>query len=346
MNNTLDYKCPNCNTELKFNSKNQCWECEYCKSEFRLQNSNQKNEINNFESTPVVGSIDLYTCPNCGATIITDLNTIITSCVYCKNTKILKNKLEEEFKPNYIIPFKLTKKDATSIFKRFIKGKLLIPQKFKSKKNIDGIFGIYIPLLLCDYEVSGIIETNCNSINNWRSGHYMYTKTDTYLALRSGSMNFENVPVDCSKKIPSEIINFIEPFDYGELKKFDFSYLSGFLTEKYDVINDEAIQNSTANVKQAFINEMKKDIIGYNNITLTNDSININNTKSFYALVPIWLLNVKYKDEICVFVINGQTGKLTGNIPIDRKKVVILWIVIFIITFLISFGLFYMKGSL
>lgn len=348
MNEALDHKCPSCNAVLKFNPHGQNWKCEYCRNEFNLEQIQQYEEKVGKTLEKVVepiskGEMDLYSCPNCGAQIIADPNVSTTSCVYCKNTTILKDKLQGEFNPNYVIPFKFTKEDAIAAFKKLGKGRILMPKEFNSVKNINEMSGIYIPFWLYDFEANGQMEADCKRITSWRSGNYRYTKTDTYLATRGGSMKFEHVPTDGSKRFDNAIMNSIEPFDYKDLKEFNYSYLSGFLSEKYDVTKEEAVTEASNRAKNSFVEEMKKDIKGYNTVIPVNNSINLNNTSNYYVLLPVWMLNIKYKDKIYTFAMNGQTGKLIGNIPIDKKKAVILWIVIFIITFLIAFGIAYMK---
>lgn len=347
MNNTLDHKCPNCDAVLKFNPHGQNWKCEYCRGEFDLQTlvSYEEKTGKVLESKLEIVStsdIDMYSCPNCGAEIIADPNVSTTSCVYCRNTAILKNKLQGEFNPDYVIPFRYTKEDAINAFKKLGKGKILMPKEFNDKKNINEMSGIYIPFWIYDYDSSGDVEAECKRITTWRSGNYRYTKTDTYLAIRSGSMYFENIPVDGSKRFANDIMNSIEPFDYKDLKEFNYSYLSGFLSEKYDVTKEEAEQDAIERAKATFVDEMKKDIKGYNTIVPVRNNINLQNRKSSYVLFPVWMLNIKYKDKIYTFAMNGQTGKLVGNIPIDVKKAVILWILIFVITFGIVFALYYL----
>lgn len=344
MNSALDHKCPNCDAVLKFNPKDQNWKCEYCRSEFNLEELNtyedkHKEEIKTSE-------IDLYSCPNCGAEIIADSNVTTTSCVYCKNTAILKNRFDGSFNPDYLIPFRNTKEDAIEAFKKLTKGKILMPKEFKSLKNIKEMSGIYIPFWLYDYDANGVIEADCKRITSWRSGNYRYTKTDTFLALRGGNMSFSNVPVDGSKKFSNDIMNSIEPFDYNDLKKFNISYLSGFLSEKYDVDKNIAIEDGIARAKNSFVEQMRKDIVGYNTVIPIKDSINLNNTNSKYVLLPVWLLNIKYKDKIYPFAMNDQTGKLIGDIPIDYKKAFLIWLGLVLIVFVITFIIFYLQVKL
>ena len=346
MSNTLDHKCPNCNAVLKFNPHGQNWKCEYCKGEFNLDqitsNIEKKGKKLEENITNIKQDIDEYSCPNCGATIVADPNVSTTSCVYCRNTTILKSKLQGEFSPDYVIPFKFTKEDAINAFKKLGKGKILMPKAFNMKKNINEISGIYIPFWIYDYSCDGVIEADCKKITTWRSGNYRYTKTDTYLVTRGGKMDFENIPVDGSKRFPNDIMNSVEPFDYKDLKEFSYSYLSGFLSEKYDVTKEEANNEAILRAKNTFISEMKNDITGYNTVIHTKDNINLLNKEINYVLLPVWMLNIKYKDKIHTFAMNGQTGKMVGNIPIDKVKAVILWIVIFLLTFGILYLLSYL----
>ena len=65
----------------------------------------------------------------------------------------------------------------------------------------------------------------------------------------------------------------------------------------------------------------------------------IYNTKKQYVLLPVWMLNVKYKDKIHTIAMNGQTGKMVGNVPIDKgaymrhhiKWTLIIGVILFVI---------------
>lgn len=130
---TIDNKCPSCGANVKFNPTTQKWDCEYCGNsyeigEFEKQQEKETKENLDFE-------IDEYTCPNCGATVVTDANTVATHCVYCGNTTIMKNRLQGEFKPDKLIPFKTTKEEAIEEFKKNVKKKWFAPSDFHDEKT-------------------------------------------------------------------------------------------------------------------------------------------------------------------------------------------------------------------
>ena len=350
MASTLDHKCPNCDAVLKFNPHGQNWKCEYCRSEFNLEQLEEFEKKSNKElskKSKKEYDMDIYTCSNCGAAIIADPNVSATSCVYCKNTTILKNKLQDEFSPDYLIPFRFTKEDAIEAFKKIGRKRPFMPKEFNKKENIEEMSGIYIPFWLYDYDVKGEVDFSCKRVTHWTSGDYSYTKTDTYSVERGGDASFSNVPVDGSLRFDNSIMNSIEPFNYEDMTDFNYSYLSGFLAEKYDVDKEEAKKDANSRVSSSFENVMKNDVKGYTTVVTTKKNINCDNGKIKYVLLPVWMLNIKYKDKIHTFAMNGQTGKLIGDIPIDKKKAFLYWILITLITFGICFGIaFLIRGKI
>lgn len=350
MGGTVDHKCPNCAAVLKFNPHGQNWKCEYCKSEFNREQIEAINEkvgkVIDEDTTAVkvekdLNGMDIYSCPNCGAQIIADENTSATSCVYCKSTAILKNKLVGEFNPTKVIAFHKTKEDAIAAFQQIKKGKPFTPKEFNDPKNISEMSGIYIPFWIYDFQTNGSLQADAKRIQSWRSGDYIMTKTDVYLAIREGSMVYNKIPVDGSERFDNDIMNSIEPFDYSGLVDFNHAYLSGFLAEKYDVDSDKAMADAIERVKNTTTDVLRGSINGYSTVNVTNANHNLNLTNKEYVLLPVWMLNIKYQDKIYTFAMNGQTGKMVGNIPIDKKKAILWWIGLFVLSFIVFFLLYW-----
>lgn len=343
--NALNNKCPACNASIDFNPTIGKWKCQYCGSEYTLEEmqkynnaSNDKvNEGSNGDDT----SYDLYRCKDCGAEIIADENTASTFCVYCGNSTILKSKLSGKFAPDFIIPFKTEKEKSITAFKNISKGRPLTPKGFNSEKNIEKIRGIYIPFWLYDINVDGSINANGEKVTSWTSGNTHYTKTDVYKLYRTASMNYEKIPVDGSTRFDDKIMNTIEPYDYKELKPYNHAYLSGFLSEKYDTSSDDLFKIAQDRAYKSTKNKMLDDMKGYTSKRIFEDTLKVVKNNTYYALLPVWMVNVKYNNKYYTFAMNGQTGEFIGNIPIDVKKTIIisisLFVGIFALLMLISF---------
>ncbi len=352
---TVDHKCPNCDASLNYNPKEKNWVCDYCGSKFTLDELKANEE--NFEKTSVENSkelnkkddskkenaeMDEYICEDCGAKIVADKNTAATFCVYCKNTAILKGRLSDKFEPTKIIPFSKVKQDAIDAFKKVGKGKFLMPKEFADPKNIQELTGIYIPFWLYSCKGNGHFSGKGKRITSWSTYDYIYTKTDTYDVVRDGICEFSLIPVDGSVRFNDAIMNSIEPFNYDELIDFSYSYLSGFLAEKYDVEKNEAKKITIERAKNTVISELENDAKPlYQSLIPETQEFTAENEEIEYALLPVWMVNIKYKDKMYTFAMNGQTGKMIGDIPYSKGKAcvyaIILFVVIFAIVALISY---------
>ncbi len=354
-NRALDNKCPACGAPILYKPNLKKWKCDYCKSEYTLEEmkkynnasseeNNKKEEKNSVKETAKDTSKETikkgndnttyveYNCKDCGAKIIADEQTTATFCIYCGNTAILKEKLSGKFAPDLIIPFKNEKEKAIESFKSLNKGRPLMPNFFNDEKNIEKIRGVYIPFWLFDVKVSGELDATSSTSTSWTVGDTVYTKTDTYRLEREGEMEFNKVPVDGSTRFDDDIMNTIEPFNYEDLEEYNHAYLSGFLAEKYDVEEEKSFNDATLRSLNSARDEMKRDM-GMGIKSIINDTLKAEKLLTKYALLPVWMINVKYKDKFYTFAMNGQTGEFVGNIPVDKKKAFKYGLLTFVITF-------------
>ena len=334
----MTYKCPNCGGAIVFESEKQEFKCESCDSVFTkeqlsdydeiLRNSTQpenthtveEHQWREAEAEQTLDNVNTYVCKYCGAEIVTDETTAASECPYCNNPIIIAPQLSGGYRPDIVIPFKIQKEQAIEELKAFYKGKPFLPKEFKDENKIKEIKGVYIPFWLFDCNVGANISYNATRVRVWRDSKYEYTKTDRYRILRKGSMAFDKIPADGSSKMDDAYMDAIEPFDYSGLVDFDAAYLSGYLADKYDV---DIVQNTpriNARIENSTVDAFRKTVSGYSSVSVADKHIGIYNGKAKYALLPVWILNTKYNNEMYTFAMNGQTGKLVGKLPTDKKK--------------------------
>ena len=348
----LDNKCPACGASIVFNPSSQMWDCEYCASKFTLEQiQHQSNNADTQESNVIDqmipessgGDMDVYKCKNCGAEIMADQTTTATFCVYCGSTAILKDKILQGRVPNYIIPFKTVKEDAILGFNKLIKGKILVPKEFKDSKNIEKITGIYIPFWGYDLEANGEVEFEASDIKTWSNSKYKYRKVDRYSIRKSGHFDFNKVLADASSRFSNDLMDSLEPFNYDELAPYNHAYLSGFLADKYDVDEADGLKRVSGRTNATAVSLMQ-ETVGHSEQKVINNGIRVSARYTYYIMLPVWLLNIKYNNKTYTFAMNGQTGKVIGNFPIGIKETAIWSIIFFAILFILGilYVLFFM----
>lgn len=328
----VSYKCPNCGAKINFNPQLQKCNCDFCLSSFDVDEleswSNESDNINEETS--------LYSCPSCGAQIITDKTTSATFCCYCHGPVILSKNLSGNFKPSKIIPFKFNKDKAIESFLSWHKRKWFLPNAFASQKQLEKISGLYIPFWLMDCDVLGQLNARGEKITTWTSGDYRYTKTDVYNVFRQANLKFENVPNNASSKADDDVMESIEPFECSEIKDFSLGYLPGFLAEKYDKTKSDVMPSAQRRVNNATKNILRNSISGYSSISERDSKTVYNKSNLEYALFPIWMLTYNYNNKTYIFAMNGQTGKVFGSLPISKVKLLVLFSITFIVTFIVA----------
>ena len=338
----LDNKCPSCGSKIDFNPVNQMWDCKYCGSKYSLDDmkkyDNASNTKNNSVDSNSFSGMTNYHCKNCGAEIIADDTVTATSCIYCGSTAILKEKIDSGRAPDLIIPFKRTKEEALSTFSNFTRGKPLMPKKFKDLKNIEKISGVYIPFWAYDITGDGSITFDCSDVSTWSDSNYRYTKTSKYETIVDGHYDYDKVLADGSSRFSDDLMDSIEPFNFNELKEYNHAYLSGFLAEKYNIDEETSYKRAGSRSLNTCIQLADREI-HHDNSSVSKKDIKLVKKNSYYMMLPVYMVNIKYKDKIYTFAMNGQTGKMVGNIPIGVLETIIMGLIIFTVTFLIGIGI-------
>lgn len=331
----LEYKCPSCGATLPFDQEKQRMACLYCDTEFELEAIKAYNEsLNSTEAESITWEeessqawseeetegLRSFTCPSCAGVLITEDTTAATFCPYCGNSTILPGRVSGGLKPDGVIPFKTGKDDAKAAFLKLCKGKPLLPKFFTQEQQIEKITGMYVPFWLydCDSRFRG--QYQATRVHHWSDSHYNYTKTDYYHLTRGATASFAAIPMDASSKMDNAIMESIEPFDYSQMVDFETAYLSGFLADKYDVEARSGEDRIRQRVSTSMDELLAPSMIGYSSVVPINKHIDIDHSKAKYVLLPVWMLTTKYRDKEYLFAMNGQTGKITGTLPICPKR--------------------------
>lgn len=333
---TVTYQCPNCNAALEYDNKLGGFRCFYCDSTFTdseirsifasrdetVDLETEEPELTEEQMTTeeFTGQSALYSCPNCGANVICDTLTSSTRCHFCHTPVILSGRLSGEYKPDLIIPFATTRDEAEMKFKEFTKGKFLLPSGFVTEAQLQNISALYVPYWLKSGQTSGHLTAEGRTIHSWTRGNTTYTHTKIYHVERDADMVFVRVPYDGSRRIDDSLMESIEPFDYGGVKPFAMSYLSGCAAEKYDVTKEEATPRLDERIGKAAEEEIRRMAAVYTTLTNVHCSINYKNQQYVYALLPVWFLNYNYKGKDYEFAMNGQTGTMFGELPVSPVK--------------------------
>lgn len=348
----ISFKCPNCGGELIFDPATQKYKCEYCNSLFAQEEldamkpmqgeepeaaaqeraaqaaagaaAGEKAEtgqtVGERESEPE-GEAVYYSCPSCGAEIVTDATTAATFCYYCHNPVVLGKRLEGSYLPNKIISFEIGREDAEKKFLDFVSKKKYVPKAFFNKKQIESMTGVYFPYWVYDVELEGKMQGDARSVRMWTTGNTQYTETKYYAVEREGNVSLRNLTENALKKANVKLTSGVMPYAYDKMKDFHMGYLSGFLAERRD-IEQNAVQGKMQHTMRESAEKLMRDTIsGYNSVSVKNTFFAPKKEIWSYVLLPVWTITYKGRDgKVYYYSMNGQNGNICGDLPVDRPR--------------------------
>ena len=326
------FVCPNCGANINFDPGKQLLHCDFCDTDLSPDSVIQKDDA--VESTYTESEADansetgfkeytttIYTCKECGGEILAYDNTVATFCSYCGASTVLSSRIGKERAPEYIIPFKITKQQSAELYKKAVKKALFAPAYMKEDTVIEKFRGIYMPYWIYDFKENR--PASLRGQEDHRSGDYIiHTHYDINTNVDA---EYNGLAYDASSQFNDNLSEAIAPFDFNTAVPFNTTYTSGFYADAADtdakLYADQARMIVTADI----YNNIARDP-AVKKITLKTDSMSNlapEKTESRLGYFPVWFLSCKNKDRITYAVINGQTGEVATDIPIDFKKYLI-----------------------
>lgn len=369
---SYSYKCPNCGAPLSWEPGSGQVECDYCKSAFsvaEVEEFNKRAQAASEEKAQqeaqrqarvedklaakaeqefAEGEADhlaSYHCDNCGAEVVTNPSTAASFCYYCHNPVILSNRLSGKFRPDKVLPFRISEKEAQDRFLEWAKTKRFVPRSFYSKAQLEKMTGIYLPVWLADVHSDVYFRGSGSSTRHISASD---EEIREYSFIRQGEIQSNEVAEVAFKegdKISPEAFESTANFQWDDLEDFSPAYLSGYFAEIWSVTADEAGQKAVSQVEGMVHNNLMQDLqSSYDSVKLAENEVKSQLQDINFVLAPAWVLSYRYNEDYYLYVLNGQTGQAFGELPIDKKSLfghaAIIGLIALVMLLLISYFFF------
>jgi DNA-directed RNA polymerase subunit RPC12/RpoP len=302
------FECKNCGGNVVYDPSKGRMYCPHCDSE---------------ESQEMKKDDSLTVCPNCGGTLNVKQYTSACKCEYCGCYLIFDERVEGEFTPHMILPFKVSKAAAVEAMKKEFGTRIFTPADFMSEKSLKGMEGIYVPFWMYDYQAEYDFAGEGTKVRTWVAGNMEYVETSYYEVLRKMDATFDRIPVDASYAMADGVMDLMEPYNYQELIGFEPKYMSGFYGEVYNQTSDELDGRAQVKARNASEEMLQTSLQGYQSMKTQQKDLKLTDSGVNYALMPVWQYEYSYKGQTYQYHVNGQTGKVVGITPVSKPTVLL-----------------------
>lgn len=336
-----DYACPSCGATLKYSPQRQKLYCDRCETCVDIQKQPiiekyKWEDLNKYNINTMDNSDEKRTlkCVSCGARIKLNKYEYSGKCEYCGNNIVGIFKEKNKLIPNAIIPFKYSLEDAGKMMAKGIaNSKMFVPTELKKRFPVENIKGVYFP----SFSYDAHSESDYNGVLAYTETYYSFgeRKTRTVYKDISGhhSLDLTDVVVESSSKLTQIEMNKMGTYNFEERVKFDDGFILGYNVEDYEKTAQEckevALNMMKENIKKSILKQYRSGrVCSFNLTTKYFDE------KFTYCLLPLYECEYTYKNKKYKIIMNGQTGKIAGEVPKSGKKIALFVIGIVVVSLL------------
>lgn len=313
--------------------------CEYCRSEGEIDS--ESREAPEYRYYPDEDRFDAprweekgtrtLTCPSCGADTVLSAGTVTASCPFCGShyvTEMSEEDAKTSIRPESVVPFRISKEQASAAFAAWAKGRWLAPRAFRRGRHKSEMRGVYIPFFTFDAEQStsyrgfgGRTRTERYTVRiNGRSETRTRTVTEWFPISGTADLSFDDLPAPATRKIDMALFRRLGSYNMKVLNVYNPAYLAGFLAERYDVGVGEGFTHARQTMELRMEQFIKAER-GYDNYRNMHYTHSYHNVRFKHFLLPLWIAHYRYRNKVYQFMLNGESGKSAGRAPVSVWKI-------------------------
>ena len=311
----MGFHCANCGGNVQFDVASQSMKCMHCGSLFspdiyEVHDRSQK------EAGPEEG-LSLFACGSCGAERQGTEDSQVGFCPYCGGQSLLKTSRDGGELPEKLIPFQISREQCADLFQKHTRRIRYLPKELKDAAHLKSFTGIYMPYYEYDVELGASHIKGSKVVKSTSR----YEIVNTYQIDAAVDGCYRGVPFDASRYLDDEIAARTLPFDMKKERPFRPAYLSGFYADASTVPAGTYYKEAADAASSDVIDEVAERVLLSDQIKVekTESSVESRTTGYHASLLPLWFLTWRKDDRVAYAVVNGESGRIVTDLPVDLK---------------------------
>ncbi len=323
--------CEGCGAAAEFDPATGGLKCSYCGVEKVIPRAaplrHPLQVIARLGSSVNVPTTTLQ-CTNCGAVASVASNRMGTSCAFCMAPLVAMSRLAE-LPAEAVLPFSVTRAAAAEHLQAWARRLWFRPLKVKRLSTLREVRGVYVPHWVYDatahsdwsadagheYEQEGVAviggeeQTVRERQTRWENAWGVHDKA------------YGELVVSASAGLPPRELAEIEPFPLGdEVVRFQRDFVAGFEAERpaFSVLDGwlhalrQIVTQEEGTCEQLVPGTVRRNL---RVSTATTDE------RALSLLLPVYVAAYEHGGQVYRVLINGCTGKITGQAPLSWWRI-------------------------
>jgi len=334
----VDFKCPQCGATTAYSVEDGGLTCSHCGYYEAPQKTIVGRGAEQFEFTVETMQRSAQgwgverkeiACQNCGAVASLPADSLTFTCAFCGSNKVIQRQAPQDvLRPRYVLPFKIEAEACAQIARDWLGSSWMAPANLRQISQLGKFTPIYLPYWTLDSTTHADWKAEVGHPKTERYFENGEWKTRTVIEWRweSGHVDLaiDDLVVSGTTRLSRVLLGKVQDFHLNDLAGYDPKYLAGLQAQAYDVTLELAWETGRGQMRektrQACLSRASTSHV--RNFSM---SLDFADESWRYILAPVYISNYTYAAKTYQAMVNGQTGTIAGQRPVDWNKV---WLVI------------------
>lgn len=336
------FRCSNCRAPIEFDAAAGALKCPYCGSTQVVESRGPAVEhgLREARQRGYGRAVKGQRCSDCGASVAFDAGLLSARCPFCASVRVADGDAEG-LRPDNVLPFAVTPPEAKERFKKWMRGLWFRPNDLTNLAELQEIRGVYVPFWAFDVEARSWwyadagyrIEQSAQGSNKPAGEQLRWepvsgTRVDTY----RGEL------VCASRGVPQRLLPRLNPFPLEQLAPYAPEFLAGWAAEAAAIDGDEAWRLAREALDKKQHQRCEAAVPGDTHRKL-HVSTEYPDVRVKSALLPVYVAAYMYRGRTYRVLVNGQTGKVTGEGARSVAKILLAILVALLVAGGIALGI-------
>lgn len=280
-------------------------------------------------ATEVAGQTTSFTCQNCGATTSAVALGSSIRCPFCGSEHVIAGPDDPNApKPEALIPFSYPDNQVETAYRQWLGEGFFRPKDLREKAVTNKMQAVFVPIWECRGEARSQWtatagydrEERYKTTENGQEVEKTRTETDWRPARGHHEARYDRELVSGSKGLPQDWLDELGNFDWGALTSYKPEFLFGREVEQSALDRTAALQRARQLIEEHERGACAGLVPGDRHKDLRVDT-EVSDLGGRLLYLPAWLAAFQYNGKQYRCVVNGQSGVVKGQAPLNTFRV-------------------------
>ncbi len=261
-------------------------------------------------------------CQGCGAYTSLPPDSLTHTCPFCGSNKVIQRQAAQDaLRPRYLIPFKIEPEACFRLAREWLGSSWMTPGGLKRLAKVADFNGIYLPFWTFDAATQATWRAEVGHTSSYTDSKGN-RRTRTVWKWENGrvQLGHNDLLIPGTSKVSNLLLTRIRTFNLNDLAEYEPKYLAGLQAQSYDVSLETSWETARHEMRER-TRQACRNQASSSKIRNFSMEMAFADERWRYVLLPVYLANYSYQNQSYQVMVNGQTGDVSGQRPVDWLKV-------------------------